>query len=134
MSILELEDWSEPPVDLSDDYYCQIQTKQGVESGWYYRDLKKGKRKGWKVVFVLALGTTDEGHGILRWRKREVSPKCFRFQPRFPLRPTKEMRLARQSKTEKKRDKFATIVREEQGLYWCPDFNTWKRVDGESHV
>lgn len=134
MSILELSDWSKPPVDLNDDYYCHITTKRGVESGWWVRDLVKGKRKGWKVVYTIVLGTTEDGKGVWRWRKRHVNPRLFKFQPRFPMRPTIEMQRARQSKTEKQRDKYKTIVREEQGLFWCADFNCWKRVDGERHV
>jgi hypothetical protein len=131
MNILKLEYWSDPPLDLDDDMYCQISTRRGVESGWYFRDLTRGKRKGWKEVYVLVLGTDDSGSGVWRWRKRIVNPGNFKFQPRFPIRPSREMQLARQSKTENRRNKFATIVREEQGLYWCHDFNTWKRIDGD---
>jgi len=112
MNILKLEYWSDPPLDLDDDMYCQISTRRGVESGWYFRDLTRGKRKGWKEVYVLVLGTDDSGSGVWRWRKRIVNPGNFKFQPRFPIRPSR-------------------IVREEQGLYWCHDFNTWKRIDGD---
>jgi len=131
MNIKLLEDMSEPPVELSDKYYCKISTNQGIEQGWWFRDLVKGKRKGWKVVYVSTLGTTEDGEGILRWRKRIVNPRSFVFIPRFPIRASREMQLARCAKTERQRDKWMTVVREEQGLYWCPDFNTWKRIDGD---
>jgi hypothetical protein len=131
MSIKMLSYWSAPPVDLDDMNYCQIATKKGVESGWYVRDLVKGKRKGWKQVYVVALGTTDEGMEIWRWRKRICNPKSFRYQPRFPLPTTVEMTRARMANTDKRRERLMSVVRDEQGLYWCNKFNTWKRVDGD---
>lgn len=135
MNIKMLDYWtSEPPIDLCDSQYCQIVTRKGVESGWYVRDLVKGKKKGWKEVYVLVLGVDEYDNEMWRWRKRICKPSNFNFQPRFPVRPSREMQLARQSKTERQRDRFKKMVRDEQGLYWDAHYNTWKRVDGDEIV
>ena len=127
----------EPPVDLDDMNFCRITTKRGTEMGWYYRDLSRGKRKGYKEVYVTVLGWDEETETVVwRWRKRVASPKAFNFTPRFPYSAPSEyqsnvMKLAVSGRNKRVRDKNMQVCNEEYGIYYCKKYNDWLRIDGD---
>jgi hypothetical protein len=135
MSIKIMEYWTDdPPVELSDSNYCKITTKNGNESAWYYRDLTRGKRKGWKECYTIVLGTDEFGMEIWRWRKRVCKPSDFYFSPRFPVRPTREMKLALTGRNKRVREKNMKIVNEDQGYFYDTSYRHWRKNVGESNV
>jgi hypothetical protein len=132
MSFKVLEYWTDdPPVELEDGNYCNITSGKGRESGWYLRDISRGKRKGWKEVWVIRLGSDEFNSEIWRWRKRIVSPQNFKFAPRFPIQSTEEMRMAVQSKDKRTRARYSKIVLDTMGIVYSKEYGGWKKVSGD---
>lgn len=121
-----------PPVELDDKNYCHVLTKKGLEAGWYHRDLTRGKRKGWKEIYVCLLGTDEYENTVYRWRRRICKPSSFKLTPRFPTRMNTTMKLALHGKNKRTKEKNMKIVNEEMGLFYCNKYNDWKRIDGDS--
>lgn len=137
MGFKQCTDKPEPPVELDDKNFCRIMTKRGTEMGWYFRDLSRGKRKGYKEVYVTVIGWDEENErSVWRWRKRVASPKAFQFTPRFPYRaPTNEqsdiMKLALSGRSKRVRDRSMQTCNDEYGIYYCKEYNDWLRIDGD---